>query len=101
MWTNIVTAHQYVTPAVIAADNIIMFSHLQYPVQNILPAVTLIQRNIILFKPAFRLFTYDKQISVLFDKRHHTVAPVGIDKPAITGYDLFKSHIIHQSHLSF
>ena len=52
-------------PAVIAADNVIVFADLKNPMQNVLSAVPLIQRNIILFKPAVNRL-YDKQVPVLF-----------------------------------
>ncbi len=76
-------------PTVITADNIIVFADFEYTVQDILPAVPLIQRNIILFQSAMNGLD-NKQVPALLDERHHTVAFVCIDELAIFGKLFFK-----------
>ena len=76
--------------AVISADHIIVGADFQYPMKHILSAVTLIQRNIILFQPAVGLFD-DENIPVLPYQRTHTVTDIGIDEPPVTLDHIFKS----------
>ena len=63
--------------AIITADNVVIFSDFKNTMQNILTAVTFIQRHIIPFQFALG-FGNDKNISALFDEWHHAVTNVCI-----------------------
>ena len=76
--------------AVISADHIVILTDFQHPMKHILSAVTLIQRNIVLFQPAVGLFD-DENIPVLPYQRAHTVTDIRVDEPAVTLNHIFKS----------
>ena len=75
--------------SVISAYHIIIRTDFQHPMKHILSAVTLIQRNIVLFQSAVGLFD-DENILVLPYQRAHTVTDIGIDKPTVTLDHIFK-----------
>lgn len=69
----------FLLPSIVTAYDVIIFADFQNTVQNVLPRISFIQRNIIFFQSAV-YFLNDKQIAVLSDYRHHTVTDVCIDK---------------------
>ena len=64
--------------AMIAADHIIFFSHLEYTVKNVLTVRTLIKRYVVLFKSSIRSLDYH-HVAVLSKERHHTRSYVRVN----------------------
>ena len=70
-------------PAVVSADDIIIFSHPEDTVQDVLTIVALIERHIEPMKASFWFLGNNQYITVFTKERHHAVARIGIDQHAM------------------
>ena len=74
---------------VIAADNVIILTHLQDPVKDVHSVGANVKRNVVFFQPAARTLDYHN-VSALAEQRHHTRTDVGVDNLAVELKLLFK-----------
>lgn len=88
-------------PAVITAENIIVFSNPQNTVEDILSAVALVEGYIIFFQSSLRFPGNQHQVLILSYKRHHTVALNSVKQIALALNFLLKAGFTHPRHLSY
>ena len=89
---------RFLAEAVVAAEEIIVFPHSDDAVQNILPAVAPVKRDVVLFQRRADHFD-DNQIA-LVNQRIHAVAGAGVNQLALLADDIRKACLIHLSRRS-
>lgn len=74
---------------VVATDEVVVLAHPKDTVEDILAIVTLVERNVIPFEPAFRAL-YDYEVTPLPEQRHHAGTHICIYQHTFLLYDFFK-----------